>query len=337
MFLSYKPHINNKSSKGVYFLIYNNDIVYIGKSNNIFLRISDHIEDKTKSFDNWFYLLYDVSDEILSEIEYEYIKKFNPILNLFSDFFNYVSKNVYYLYSKEYLLKNSYKAKIKGIYFLYRKNTIVYVGSSYNLYKRFNNHFYQKLKNFDSWGYIEFSKNVTKAELLEKEDFYINKYDPLYNKRGALNKKVIEYNKRREEKCGLLYNYLGLNQYLPIDKFNIYEMRYIRNIPIKYIVDNSNYSEGYIYRILKSLKNNIENEDKERKKEILTLHFINFKSFVEIASILNITSGYPGEVIKTYLIFNLLNKSMFDEIKNTTLKSNISFNLLKQYLKKSKT
>lgn len=69
-------------TKGIYFLYKNNKIVYIGKSdNNIFRRICDHYEEKSKEFDSFTFKKYDVSNKALLKIESILIKKYSPICN----------------------------------------------------------------------------------------------------------------------------------------------------------------------------------------------------------------------------------------------------------------
>lgn len=82
----------NKRLRGVYFLIKNNEIVYVGQSTDIFSRISVH--RKTKDFDSYNYILFpEVSDEKLNNLEAEYIGKFTPKYNRQisnNDIYNYV-------------------------------------------------------------------------------------------------------------------------------------------------------------------------------------------------------------------------------------------------------
>ena len=67
-------------AKGIYFLIKDNEIVYVGKSTNVFSRVTAHTYGK--DFDSFNYELYpDYSKNELLEIESEYIAKFTPKYN----------------------------------------------------------------------------------------------------------------------------------------------------------------------------------------------------------------------------------------------------------------
>lgn len=71
---------------GVYFLTENQNIVYVGQSKNIPLRIASHIADKQKKFDSVFYLklpkndLLDVESEWISSLRPKYNKTINHTL-----------------------------------------------------------------------------------------------------------------------------------------------------------------------------------------------------------------------------------------------------------------
>lgn len=45
-----------KITSGVYFLYENDELVYIGESENVFSRIGTHIKEGVKDFDNWTYV-----------------------------------------------------------------------------------------------------------------------------------------------------------------------------------------------------------------------------------------------------------------------------------------
>lgn len=64
---------------------------------------------------------------------------------------------------------------IRGIYFLFDGDEIVYIGQSENIYKRVGTHLSDKI--FDSWNYIEYPDE----NLDELEAEYILKYKPKYN------------------------------------------------------------------------------------------------------------------------------------------------------------
>lgn len=70
---------NNLSLIGIYFLIKNNKIVYVGQSVNIFKRIADHIRSEKMDFDSYSFENYPKKN--LNLIEAEYIIKFEPKLN----------------------------------------------------------------------------------------------------------------------------------------------------------------------------------------------------------------------------------------------------------------
>ena len=64
----------------VYFLVYNDTVVYVGQTRAVWpSRIEQHLRDSGKVFDDVFYIPVD-SDKI-NDVEYYYIKKFNPIYN----------------------------------------------------------------------------------------------------------------------------------------------------------------------------------------------------------------------------------------------------------------
>ena len=69
-----------KITGGLYFLYDNDDLVYIGKSANIFYRIGTHIQEGVKDFNNWEYQI--VEDEIeRSNLEGYLIEIFKPKYN----------------------------------------------------------------------------------------------------------------------------------------------------------------------------------------------------------------------------------------------------------------
>lgn len=61
---------------GVYFLVKDNSVIYIGQSSNIINRLTGH---KEKNHDSVFYIL--CKKEDLLKLESHYIIAFNPILN----------------------------------------------------------------------------------------------------------------------------------------------------------------------------------------------------------------------------------------------------------------
>ena len=80
----------NVRKKGIYFLIDNDEIVYVGKSEkSIFERIRSHKKDDNKEFDSFFYK--EINENVdLNRIETMYIAKFTPKYNKsISDYFHY--------------------------------------------------------------------------------------------------------------------------------------------------------------------------------------------------------------------------------------------------------
>ena len=64
---------------GVYFLIKDERIVYVGKSSDVYKRIGQHV--KTKEFDR--ITVVECSETDVSRLEAMYIDKFKPILNIY--------------------------------------------------------------------------------------------------------------------------------------------------------------------------------------------------------------------------------------------------------------
>lgn len=64
---------------GVYFLIDRGNVVYVGQSKDVLIRIRRHFADPTKRFDSWAYL--PIDREMLEDAEREYITLFQPYLN----------------------------------------------------------------------------------------------------------------------------------------------------------------------------------------------------------------------------------------------------------------
>jgi len=68
-----------KKSCGIYFLIKDYEIIYVGKSTSVYNRIEAHNKDCNKDFDKWCYVLCD--KDKLDDLEAEYIIEFKPKLN----------------------------------------------------------------------------------------------------------------------------------------------------------------------------------------------------------------------------------------------------------------
>ena len=64
---------------GVYFLFDGDEMVYIGQSRDILLRLRVHEADATKPFDRWAYV--DVPEKDLMDVEARYIRMFQPPYN----------------------------------------------------------------------------------------------------------------------------------------------------------------------------------------------------------------------------------------------------------------
>ncbi len=87
-------------------------------------------------------------------------------------------------------LKKHSAIPLVGIYFLYKKNQLVYIGQSTDILLRIRNHF--KEKDFDNYSYFE----CEPSQLNEIERLFIEKYTPLLNK--CLN--IKERKERKKQK-----------------------------------------------------------------------------------------------------------------------------------------
>jgi excinuclease UvrABC nuclease subunit len=91
-----KPIPKKKKYGGVYFLIDDNEIVYVGKSADYIDRILSHRIslcehcDKVKKFDSYTVIKTDDNDS-LRTIESIYIAKFKPLHNIKNPFKKYIS------------------------------------------------------------------------------------------------------------------------------------------------------------------------------------------------------------------------------------------------------
>jgi len=127
----------------IYFLILNNEIVYVGQSVTPINRIYAHATDKTKNFDS--YVLIECDLDKLDFYETEYIIKFNPIYN------QQLPANSYYKGFSG--LKNLYNIKDKDIKEIVQQyNLQIYLigNKHYIRLREFNKAFkkYQKKKDF---------------------------------------------------------------------------------------------------------------------------------------------------------------------------------------------
>ena len=74
--------VDDNVNRGVYFLLRQKTVVYVGQSTCIPARIKNHKTDKTKNFDAYNYILFDGDDEALSGLEAIYIAHFRPEYNV---------------------------------------------------------------------------------------------------------------------------------------------------------------------------------------------------------------------------------------------------------------
>ena len=68
-------------SKGVYFLIQDDEIVYVGESKNVYARLLFHYNDDSKKFNKIYFIHIDSSTKKRRAIESYYIMKINPKYN----------------------------------------------------------------------------------------------------------------------------------------------------------------------------------------------------------------------------------------------------------------
>ena len=64
---------------GVYFLLKNREIVYVGKSKHFTARINNHETDSEKDFDSVFFI--PLEEKYIKKVESYYIQRINPKLN----------------------------------------------------------------------------------------------------------------------------------------------------------------------------------------------------------------------------------------------------------------
>jgi len=65
---------------GVYFLIDNGSIVYVGQSTNVLIRVNDHAREAVKKFDSFSYIK--CEEHLLDRFESLYIHVFRPVNNV---------------------------------------------------------------------------------------------------------------------------------------------------------------------------------------------------------------------------------------------------------------
>lgn len=114
---------------------------------------------------------------------------------------------------------------IRGIYYLFNKWELVYIGQSENIIRRINEH---TNKEFDEFSYIEIDRNIW-LEDIEKEE--IRKYKP------RLNKNL--YEKSTKNRLSALFNLIRRMWYkIPPVKDNLL---YMSNIELwEYIKEKTN-------------------------------------------------------------------------------------------------
>lgn len=86
-----------KLTGGIYFLYDNDNLVYIGKSSNIFYRIGTHIHQQLKKFDSWEYQIIEDEEE-RSNMEGYLIDIFKPKYNKRGEQNDIFDKNKHILY-----------------------------------------------------------------------------------------------------------------------------------------------------------------------------------------------------------------------------------------------
>ena len=75
--LYFSEHVKVSEHRGIYFLLNDDEIVYVGQSENIYKRIGSHLQ--TKDFNSWNFI--EVKEADLSELEAFYILTLKPFYN----------------------------------------------------------------------------------------------------------------------------------------------------------------------------------------------------------------------------------------------------------------
>lgn len=109
------PIIDNSNLSVIYFLIHENEIVYVGSSNNGLSRIYQHIKDK--KFDAYSYIV--VPSQYRAQTENDYIFKFNPKYNNLPNYEDMVSLKVLQKQLKDKKIQNIYYKR--NLYKLFEK------------------------------------------------------------------------------------------------------------------------------------------------------------------------------------------------------------------------
>lgn len=120
---------------GIYFLLKDNKIVYVGQTKNGFNRIINHLHNRTIDFDSFHFINIKDTDR-LNEIELKYILKFNPKYNKSISSIipsaDYISMDKLKKIIKD-KVHTCYKIKIINIAEKLKLNTIKFNGSNYFL------------------------------------------------------------------------------------------------------------------------------------------------------------------------------------------------------------
>jgi len=81
MSISYKEIQKAPKKSGIYALLNNNEIVYIGRSTNCYQRILEHCAENKKEFNSVSYFIEDLSDPFLDILEVGVIYSLKPKYN----------------------------------------------------------------------------------------------------------------------------------------------------------------------------------------------------------------------------------------------------------------
>lgn len=142
---------------------------------------------------------------------------------------------------------------LKGVYFLYDGDEIVYVGKSGDIYRRIYEHSSGRAKGekkkFDSWKYVRIDDEDERAEF---EEICINMFRPKYNidrrtySLTVTRKSTIaHYEKKEGKEARELYDYMrsispeDLDRYMGIQKGTWYEAIYNGMVDKRYLIKDN--------------------------------------------------------------------------------------------------
>jgi excinuclease UvrABC nuclease subunit len=99
--------------------------------------------------------------------------------------FNYITDDVIQKVSEindfitafDFKERKSITPLVSGVYLLFQRDTIVYIGKATDIMNRIRTHRTERVKIFDSFSFIEISKD----EMGVWERVLINKFNPVYN------------------------------------------------------------------------------------------------------------------------------------------------------------